>query len=272
MKIKFYGTRGSIPVSDSNYQEFGGNTSSVLVTLNSGQNIIFDAGTGIRQLGNDLIANEHSHDLAIVLSHTHWDHIQGFPFFSPAYLNKIKILIAICGLDNQCTDLYSIFSTQMQTDYFPVQLEKMGATFEFFQPVTNKYTGPDGNKWEFYKHNHPGGAYSYRLMADDKIFVYCSDIEHGAKIDSNVVSLARDADLLIHDAQYTPAELPLKSGWGHSSYEQAVEVANQANVKKLVLFHHDPDHNDEFLLNIERECQSIYTNSIFARDGMELEI
>ena len=91
MEIKFYGTRGSTPVSDSNYQEFGGNTSSVLVTLNSGQNIIFDAGTGIRQLGNDLIANEHSHDLSIVLSHTHWDHIQGFPFFSPAYLNKIKI-------------------------------------------------------------------------------------------------------------------------------------------------------------------------------------
>ena len=273
MKIKFYGTRGSTPVCDKDFLEFGGNTTSIKITRDNGRIAIIDAGSGIRNLGKDLIKQGFNQDeLFIGFTHFHWDHIQGFPFFSPAYLNKNKILIAICGLDNQCTDLYSIFSTQMQTDYFPVQLEKMGATFEFFQPVTNKYTGPDGNKWEFYKHNHPGGAYSYRLMADDKIFVYCSDIEHGDKIDSNVVSLARDADLLIHDAQYTPAELPLKSGWGHSSYEQAVEVANQANVKKLVLFHHDPDHNDEFLLNIERECQSIYTNSIFARDGMELEI
>jgi phosphoribosyl 1,2-cyclic phosphodiesterase len=272
MKIKFYGTRGSTPISDYNFMKFGGNTSSILVTLNSGQNLIFDAGTGIRQLGHDLVKNGYTNDLSIILSHTHWDHIQGFPFFGPSFIPDNKLIIAICGIDNVNSNLHSIFDTQMQPEYFPVQLERMGANFEFFQPEYNEYTGPYGNKWEFYKHKHPGGAYSYRLMTENKVFVYCTDIEHGEMIDKNVIHIARNADLLIHDAQYTPEELPSKRGWGHSSFEQAVSVAEQACVKKLALFHHDPDHNDEFLMNLEKRCQIKFPNSFFARDGMELHI
>ncbi len=276
MKITFYGTRGSTPVPDKDFVQFGGNTSCVMVTLNQSQVLIFDAGTGIRNLGNDLFKNAYkqSEEIAIVLSHTHWDHIQGFPFFGPAYDPQRKISIAICGRDRVGKDLYSIFATQMQQEYFPVPLVKMGARFSFWQPDITEYTGELGNKWEILKHNHPGNAYSYRFTETEsgKTLVYCTDIEHGDEIDRNVVKLSRNADLLIHDAQYTAEELPQKKGWGHSSWEQAIEVAEQANVKKLALFHHDPNHDDNFLLNLEKVCQKRFQNAFFAREGTEIEL
>ena len=276
MKVTFYGTRGSTPVPDQDFIEFGGNTSCIMLTLNQGQVIIFDAGTGIRRLGSDLLKQsyERSREIAIVLSHTHWDHIQGFPLFSLAYDPQRKITIAICGRDRVGRDLYSIFATQMQQEYFPVPLVKMGARFSFWQPDISEYTGELGNKWEILKHNHPGNAYSYRFTETEsgKVFVYCTDIEHGDCIDQNVVRLAREADLLVHDAQYTPQELRQKKGWGHSSWRQALEVAEQANVKKLALFHHDPDHDDTFLDNLEKVCQKQFAGAFFARERTELEL
>ena len=276
MKISFYGTRGSISVPDSDYVKFGGNTSCVRLTLNDGHVIIFDAGTGIRKLGDDLFKESYdqSKEIAIVLSHTHWDHIQGFPFFGPAYDINRKISLAICGRDRVGMDLYSVFATQMQEEFFPVPLAKMGARFSFWQPDITEYTGELGNKWEILKHIHPGNAYSYRITetSTDKVFVYCTDIEHGDELDQNVVKLARDADLLIHDAQYTPEELPQRKGWGHSSWQQAIDVAQQANVKSLTLFHHDPSHDDTFLENLENEIKGKYPNAFFAREGSEIKL
>ncbi len=149
----------------------------------------------------------------------------------------------------------------------------MGAKFSFWQPDISEYTGELGNKWEILKHNHPGNAYSYRFTEVDsgKVFVYCTDIEHGDEIDKRVVELSRDADLLIHDAQYTPDELKQKKGWGHSSWEQAVQVAEQAGVKRLALFHHDPEHDDSFLLSVEKECRKRFSNAFFAREGSAVE-
>ena len=158
----------------------------------------------------------------------------------------------------------------MQENYFPVPLDKMGAKFSFWQPDFNKYTGPTGNQWEVLKHNHPGNAYSYRLTSNSKTVVYCTDIEHGDEIDQRIVEVSRDADLLIHDAQYTPREQLQKKGWGHSTWEQAVEVAKRAKVKKLALFHHDPEHNDDFLREIESKCQNEFTHAFFAREGQEV--
>jgi len=123
----------------------------------------------------------------------------------------------------------------------------MGANFTFWEPNITEYDHPRGIKIIADKHQHPGGAYGYRIMEGEKTLVYCTDVEHGNRIDPNVVALSRNADLLIHDAQYTPDELKEKKGWGHSSWEQAVEVAEQAGVKRLALFHHDPEHNDVFL-------------------------
>jgi phosphoribosyl 1,2-cyclic phosphodiesterase len=277
MKVTFYGTRGSIPVPDPDFVQVGGNTPCILFTSDNGRIAIFDAGTGIRKLGNDLLARSHEQydNIFIALSHTHWDHIQGFPFFLPAYDPDRHFTIAIGGRNRQTRNLEDIFSTQMQREYFPVPVEKMGARMSFFVPDTTHYTTTTpitGNKVVTLRHNHPGGAYSYRVEGEGKIFVYCTDVEHVDGIDPDIVAIARDADLLVHDAQYTPEELKEKKGWGHSSWEQAVEVAEQAGVKRLALFHHDPEHTDSFLFRMEEECQRRFAGAFLSREGMEIEI
>ena len=274
MKVKFYGTRGSMPIADPDYVQYGGNTSSVLVTFSTGRVAILDAGTGIRNLGNDLLKNSHEQydNISLILSHTHWDHIQGFPYFELAYDPRRNFTISICGKERVGKDLESIFATQMQNDFFPVPLEKMGAKFVFLQPDITAYENPWGIKLTATKYSHRGDAYGYRIEEGGKVLVYCTDVEHKEGIDPNVVALSRNADLLIHDAQYTTEELKGKRGWGHSSWEQAIEVAKQAGVKKLALFHHDPDHNDTFLSNIEKECQMRYPQSFLARECNEVEL
>jgi ribonuclease BN (tRNA processing enzyme) len=169
-------------------------------------------------------------------------------------------------------DLKDLFATQMQNDFFPVSLDKMGANFTFLQPDITTYEHPRGIRIVASKHSHRGDAYGYRLEEKNKTLVYCTDVEHKNGIDANVVKLSRNADLLIHDAQYTPEELKLRKGWGHSSWEQAIEVAEQAGVKKLALFHHDPEHDDSFLLNMEIECQKHFSNGFLAREGTEIII
>lgn len=274
MKVTFYGTRGSIPIPGKDFVQFGGNTSCVLITFDTNRIVILDAGTGIRRLGNHLVNGSHEQydNIFIVLSHTHWDHIQGFPFFRPAYDPRRQFTITICGKDKICRALESIFAAQMQSDYFPVPLDKMGAKFIFWQPNIDQYTHPEGVEVEVCRLNHPGNAYAYRFTAGEKTLVYCTDVEYGDEVDQNVVRLSRHADLLIHDAQYTPTELKKKKGWGHSSWGQAVEVAEQAHVKKLALFHHDPEHSDRFLLNEEKKCQKRFPNAFFAREGTTIEL
>jgi phosphoribosyl 1,2-cyclic phosphodiesterase len=272
MKITFYGTRGSMPVAYADYLKYGGNTSCTLVTFSTGRIAILDAGTGIWKLGNDLLKKSHEQydEINIILSHTHWDHIQGFPYFELAYDPRRNITIGICGKERMGKDLENLFATQMQNDFFPVPLEKMGANFTFLQPDITTLEHPSGIRLEASKHSHRGDAYGYRLEEGGKALVYCTDVEHKDGIDPNVVALSRNADLLIHDAQYTPDELKIKKGWGHSSWEQAIEVAKKAGVKKLALFHHDPEHNDAFLSDMEIECQKHFSNVLLAREGTEI--
>jgi phosphoribosyl 1,2-cyclic phosphodiesterase len=235
---------------------------------------ILDAGTGIRKLGNDLVAASHEQfdEIIIGLSHTHWDHIQGFPFCKLVRDPRRHITVAISGIDRSVNSLEGIFETQLQKDYFPVPLDELGAKLTFWQPDMTQFVHPRGAEIVACKHNHPGGAYGYRITEGGKTLAYCTDVEHGDNIDPNVVDLSRDADLLIHDAQYTPEELKDRKGWGHSSWEQAVEVAELAGVKKLALFHHDPEHSDEFLLKVEQEVQKRMSTAFFAREGMEIEL
>jgi phosphoribosyl 1,2-cyclic phosphodiesterase len=273
IKVKFYGTRGSIPVCDCNYQVFGGNTTCVKLTSEEGRVAILDAGSGIRNLGRDLLAGGHQQTgtMFIALTHFHWDHIQGFPFFAPAYDPRRHFTISAFGRGGEGIDLRSIVAGQMKSEYFPVPLEKMGATFAFLEPGDKVFEyGPA--RVISYKHNHPGGAFTYRIESRGTVLVFCTDIEHGDRLDPNIIDLSAGADLLIHDAQYTPAELPQKKGWGHSSWEQAVEVAQRAGVKRLALTHHDPDHDDAFLMRIEEECQQHFSNVVLAREKMEIEL
>lgn len=189
IKVKFYGTRGSIPVCDPKFQEFGGNTTCLQVTdMKTNRIGIFDAGTGIRDLGNDLVASGHEQDqIFIMFSHFHWDHIQGFPFFAKAYDPKQIINIFAMGKGRNIKDLKSLFTTLMQSEYFPVPLDKMGASFEFIQPdISSGIFGPLHVKVTANRHNHPGGAYGYRLERGGKSLVFCTDIEHGDNIDQNV--------------------------------------------------------------------------------------
>jgi phosphoribosyl 1,2-cyclic phosphodiesterase len=274
MRVKFYGTRGSIPVCASGFQEFGGNTTCVLVEGPKATGIL-DAGTGIWELGKDLENDPNlgiSRPCYLVFSHFHWDHIQGLPFFAPAYDSRRRFLITAIGRDRYGQDIKSIFETQMRSDYFPVPLDDMGAQIDFSK--TKEDVLRDGRAMaQVVKHNHPGDAYSYRIEGENrKSIVFCTDIEHGDKIDEKIVELSLGADLLIHDGQYTPEELPRFKGWGHSSWEQAVEVARQAGVKRLAITHHDPNHDDAFLREVEKKCQARFPNAVLAREKMEINL
>lgn len=270
MKIKFYGTRGSTPVCVREFLEFGGNTTSIKITGDNGRITILDAGSGIRNLGKDLVKDSFQQDeLFISFTHFHWDHIQGFPFFAPAYNPKIVINILAMGKDKEIKSLKGIFKGQMKSEYFPVPLESMGAKFNFLQLDQNKLERND-TIVRTIKQNHPGGSYGYRVENNGKHIVFCTDIEHGKTVLPEIVEFCKNADLLVHEAQYTSEELNSHRGWGHSSYDQAIEVAERGGVKKLAITHHDPEHNDAFLAKIERECQKKYPNCVLARENMEI--
>jgi len=275
MRVKMYGTRGSIPVCDPDYYEFGGNTTCVQITLKDTGHIgILDAGTGIRKLGREFIGSgpEQLKELIIGFTHFHWDHIHGLPFFGPAFNPEQNITLIALGRDRNIENLRDIFTTQMQKDYFPVRMEQMGAKFKFLYPDDLNYTTGRGTKLTAIAHSHPGGAYTYRSQRSGKKFVFSTDIEHGEKIDEDFISFCKNADLLIHDAQYTSEELKKRKGWGHSSFEQAIQVAEMAEVKYLVMTHHDPDHDDEFLKKIEKECQDRFKDCELAREGVEYDL
>jgi phosphoribosyl 1,2-cyclic phosphodiesterase len=278
MKLKFYGVRGSVPVCDAGFQQFGGNTTCFQITFpDINQIAIIDAGTGIRKLGRDLQLMGHKQEqLVLAFTHFHWDHIQGFPFFAPAYEPDQKITLLTMGEGQTVSNLREIFETQMQSVYFPVQLDHMGASFRFvqLQKATEHFKSLNEQPTIItsQKLNHPGGCYGLRIERNGKVLVICTDVEHGDQIDPLVVKLAQGADLLVHDAQHTAEELPQRRGWGHSSYDQAMQVAEMAGAKRLAMTHHDPDHDDEFLSRLEKLCQERFKECLVAREGMELEV
>ncbi len=271
--VKFYGTRGSVPISETGCYEFGGNTTCISLSNNIDEKlIIVDAGTGIRKLGKEIEqSNEEGKEIYLIFTHFHWDHIQGFPFFKPAYNPKNMLNIITMGRDRPVKNIRSLFDFQMQEVYFPVKLDEMGAKMNFLIPDDEIELFGE-TVVTMRKHDHPGTAYSMRAYWRGNVVVICTDIEHKDKIDPRIVNLARGADLLIHEAQYTEEELKTHRGWGHSSYDQAIEIARKAECKQLVITHHDPDHDDEFLEVMEKKCQEKFENCVFAREGMEIRV
>jgi phosphoribosyl 1,2-cyclic phosphodiesterase len=278
-QLKFYGTRGSTPICERGFHEYGGNTTCITIDMLRDKNPnrpigIVDAGTGIRLLGKEITKNEAwgEKKIFLMLTHFHWDHIQGLPFFDPAYKEGQRITVFSPPHSIKKNRLRDIFEVQTQQEYFPVQLRKMGAEFDFI--TDSRKAGNNmkvkGVDFDYLLHRHPGGAYSYRFEAHGKKIVICTDLEHGEAIDMKIVQFAERADLLVHDAQYTDEELKERQGWGHSSYSQAMEVARLAQVKQLVFTHHDPDHDDEFLQAMEVKCQKEFANCKMAKDGMEV--
>jgi phosphoribosyl 1,2-cyclic phosphodiesterase len=274
MILKFYGVRGSVPVCGKDFQRYGGNTTCIRIFRETaGRIAIIDAGTGIRNLGKEIVQQQiHQKVINILFSHFHWDHIQGFPFFSPAYNADQEIGLYLMGNDRKFKDLREIFSKQMQRDFFPVELDDMGAKFSF-QNFGDEETLFGAHITAVPQHHKfPGGSYGFKIEDDAKSLVVCTDIEHINGIDQSIVAFARDVDVLVHDGQYTAEEYQRHRGWGHSSWEQAVEVAMQANAKRLVITHHDPDHDDEALDRMEEACQKRFPNSVFAKEGMEIKV
>lgn len=264
MQVTFWGTRGSIPAPGPHTMRYGGNTSCVEVRLHDGTLLIFDAGTGIRPLGNALLAQPAPIRAYLFLSHAHWDHIQGLPFFAPGFVEGTEL--AILGPEFGQASLEKIVADQMRSPYFPVPMHAMAAKITFVKlSEGDTFTLPGGATIAAGFVNHPGRALGYRLVADGKVLVYTTDNEpfSAALASQHLIQpschleLARDADVLIQDAQYTPEEYqPHRIGWGHSTYVDALQIAQQANVKRLILFHHDPSHTDEAIDRIVEHCHA----------------
>jgi phosphoribosyl 1,2-cyclic phosphodiesterase len=306
MKVRFWGVRGSIPVPGRATSRYGGNTSCVEVRPRGGPPIIIDAGTGLRRLGKALMEESFRDgrgQAAILISHTHWDHVQGLPFFSPLYRagNRIEIFAR-----RRDTHLEAVFSQQHGAPYFPVPLSAMQADMSF-HALTEDATFELGRaKITSTRLNHPWIALAYRIEVDRAAVVYCSDTApftdlllgrefvvqppsldqplppdiaaELAKLRAGVIALARGADLLIYDTQFTLAEYRLRPHWGHSHPDDAIAVARDAAVKRLCLYHHAPlrsdDENDEILARYRKVCRDSGDafEVISAHEGLELDL
>ncbi len=252
MHLTFWGTRGSTPAPGPDTVRFGGNTACVSIRLEHGPRLVLDAGTGIRALG-DVLASEGEHDMTLLLSHGHWDHIQGFPFFAPAYDKDCQIRVLGCPFGTK--RLQQILSDQMECTYFPVPLSALAAKLSF-EEFCDDWEEIGSARIQAFPLRHPGGGRGFRIAEGKHVIVYLTDNElppEGPEWDFYVQE-CRGADLLIHDAQYTEEELPLHCGWGHSSYVQATRLALAAQVKRLALFHHDPKRTDQELDAFEASC------------------
>jgi phosphoribosyl 1,2-cyclic phosphodiesterase len=271
-KVKFWGVRGSIACPSPRHIGFGGNTSCIEVAA-GGERIIFDAGTGIRSLGQWMLKKEvkHAH---LMLSHTHWDHINGFPFFTPAFLPDRSFEIMAGHVEEGQGGIRKVLSGQMAQPFFPVPLEAMRGSLKFsdfsagdtfaLSPTTTVRTTPL---------NHPNGATGYRIDHRGKSMCYITDTEHvPGEPDQNILGLIEGADLVIYDSTYTEEEFPEKVGWGHSTWEEGVRLCKAANVRMLAIFHHDPTHDDAFMEALELEARRTWSGALVARENMRINL
>jgi phosphoribosyl 1,2-cyclic phosphodiesterase len=273
--VHFWGVRGSIACPGPETVRYGGNTSCIEMRVN-GHRLIFDGGTGLRVLGQELMA-QLPIDAHMFFTHSHWDHIQGFPFFTPAFVrgNRFRIFGAIAP--NGST-IEQRLNDQMLHPNFPVPLQIMGAELSFHDLEIGESVHIDKDILvENALLNHPGEAVGYRVSWNGHTAAYITDTEHFPdRLDENVLWLAHNADVMIYDSTYTNeeyySEKSSKIGWGHSTWQEAVKVAKAANVKKLVIFHHDPVHNDAFMDGILEKTVAEFPNSVVAWEGLQIDI
>ena len=305
MKIKFWGVRGSIPCPGPNTVKYGGNTPCISLRFEGlDRLIIIDAGSGLRELGNDMMANDFSNgpiNTEIFLSHTHWDHIMGFPFFVPIYVpgTKIKIYGPVTYEDESLED---VVGGQLTYRYFPVRQAELASDIEYLDLKEERIEIGDGIIVKTKYLNHPVLCLGYRFEYQGKVLctaydtepfqnVFCTDPEdpsydegmatEGEEVareeNQRIERFFNGADLHIYDAQYTQEEyVSSKIGWGHTSLEHAIAAAKRSDVKKMALFHHEPIRTDNQIDKLVNEyCNPSYTGDLecfFAREGMELKL
>lgn len=275
-KVVFWGVRGSIPVPGIHTVRYGGNTSCVQIQIGS-RLLIMDAGTGIHRLGQELLKGSQPINGDIFISHTHWDHIQGFPFFAPAFIKGNSF--NLYGQSKVNLNFGDLMRGQMMYEHFPVSLEQMGAAITMNELISGMTLDlGDGIEVKTQESNHPGGCLCYRVNHAGRSCCYLTDMEHSPQTDQAMAEFAADADLLIYDANFTDNEyygvggLPARIGWGHSTWQAGIRLLHVARAKQLILFHHYNFHNDDDMESIEKDARSQYANVTAAREGMVISL
>ena len=270
MEVKIWGCRGSITSPGEMTLKYGGESTCLEVSSKLGERIIIDFGSGIRKLGQELLKDKTITELRLLLTHSHWDHLVGFPFFVPAYLPRFTI--TLCGGPQPQQSVMKYLSHQMEAPYFPVDFSAMKAKFQKGCQCAQTYCdhamngGLKSIRCESIALNHPNGGYGFKLTQTNKSFVFLTDNEIRFSHEEGLpredyINFCKNADLLFHDAQYTEEEYKNRQGWGHSTFIDAVQLALDAGVKSLGLFHHDPDHSDDFIDQQVELCQNYIKQS-----------
>lgn len=268
LEIQFWGVRGSMPTAEPENLGFGGNTSCVEVRLPDGSVFIIDGGTGLRRLGLHLV-REGASRFHFLLTHFHWDHIQGMPFFAPFFnpASHVTIHSSLSG-----PELRRVLAGQMTPPYFPIPFEVLTAKIDFVN-VRREGIRYGNLLIRPFPLNHPQGATGYRLESEGAVVVHACDSEHGDReLDAVLREYAQDADILIYDAQYTPREYERYKGRGHSTWLEGVRLAAAANVKHLILFHHDPSHDDQFMASMVDEARTHFANTDAAKELWKVRV
>lgn len=276
MEVTFWGTRGSIATSGAAFARFGGNTTCLEITHEK-ERIVFDAGTGLRALGQRIM-KEATFDTTFFFTHLHWDHIQGFPFFAPAFVPGAKITLHGPIDEDGTTTLKGALDEQMRPPCFPVTLDAMASEKRFRTIASGDTvsTGPFDVRARALR--HPQGSLGYRIEVGGRSVCFATDTEHREDgIDDAILDLAQDVDLLIYDAQYTEAEYegragPARRGWGHSTYVAATEIAKAAGAKRLALFHHDPSHDDTMVARMADDARARFPSCFAAEEGSTVDV
>ncbi len=267
--VKFWGVRGSIACPGPEHQRYGGNTSCL--EMRCGERLlVFDSGTGIRYLG-DSLSNDGPLSLDLFLTHTHNDHIIGLPFFGPIFEEKNRIQVWAGHLLPELT-LTGVLCQFMKAPLFPVPPQMFGADVSFndFKAGETLSSGPEVTVRTAVL-NHPNGATGYRVEFDGRAICYVTDTEHvPGEPDENVLRLIDGADILIYDSTYTDDEFPRYVNWGHSTWQEGARLCDQAGVKRLVIFHHDPRHDDDFMDGVVKAADACRPGTTVAREGLVL--
>jgi phosphoribosyl 1,2-cyclic phosphodiesterase len=273
MRVKFWGVRGSTPTPQAENLRYGGNTSCVEVRVED-QIYIFDCGTGFRMLGREFVREFGNKPFAahVFVSHFHWDHIQGIPFFRPLYENsQSRFSFHSSG---RTRGIQQVMAEQMASPYFPVDLGMMRAKRDFCNIENGCIDMDDGICIKTQWLNHPQGCLGFRVETKDGVLVYATDNEPGdAAFDKGVRKLAEGADILIYDAQYLPEEYEARRrGWGHSHWREAINVVMESGAKELILYHHDPEHTDAIVDKVVTDAGNYYPKVRAAAEGMEITL
>lgn len=272
MTIRFWGVRGSTPTPEPRNARYGGNTPCIEVRLANGTLIILDCGTGFRRLGKSLLQEFGERPICayVFVTHFHWDHMQGIPFFVPLYKKGNTFLFHTHT--QRAMKLKAAIEGQMAYPFFPVDMRVMQSTRHFYD-LDDGPIDVNGGVIRTARLNHPQGCSGYRIEADGAVFVLASDTEPGSPAhDWKVRTLAEGADVLVYDAQYTPEQLQEKKGWGHSSWLEGTRIARESQVRRLLLYHHDPDHDDAFVDGLVAKGRGEFSSVDAAHEGMQIDL